>query len=258
MIANAVPPVMAFSAAEARAATIAAPPIAALTNSHAAQVPEYLRRHYWWAYVHPWAVRIFERPWLVNLILWGNYRRLCEAALAALGPVMSGRTVQLACVYGDLTNQLADDIAEARGSLDVIDVLPVQLANLREKLDPHSPVRLLQQDTTALAAADGSYDRALLFFLLHEQPEEVRARTLAETMRVVRPGGRVVIVDFARPSRWHPMRYFWLPILNRLEPFASGLWADKGTPWLPPDVGTVTRTAVFGGLYQIVTIDRPR
>jgi len=29
-------------------------------------VPAYLQQFYWWAYVHPWAVRTFERGWLVN------------------------------------------------------------------------------------------------------------------------------------------------------------------------------------------------
>src|SRR4051812_39825350 len=36
-------------------------------------VPAYLQETYWWAYVHPNAVRLFERQWLVNLILWGNF-----------------------------------------------------------------------------------------------------------------------------------------------------------------------------------------
>jgi len=36
-------------------------------------VPDYLNAHYWWAYIHPKAVKLFERQWLVNLILWGNY-----------------------------------------------------------------------------------------------------------------------------------------------------------------------------------------
>ena len=69
----------------------------------AGAVPDYLTAHYWWAYVHPNAVKVFERQWLVNLILWGNYRRLRDAALEDLGESLPGRTLQVACVYGDLT-----------------------------------------------------------------------------------------------------------------------------------------------------------
>ena len=49
-----------------------------------AAIPAYLHETYWWAYVHPSAVRLFERQWLVNLILWGNFAKLRDAALAQL------------------------------------------------------------------------------------------------------------------------------------------------------------------------------
>ena len=62
-----------------------------------ALVPDYLSTHYWWAYIHPKAVKLFERQWLVNLILWGNYARLRDAALAELGESLSGKTLQVAC-----------------------------------------------------------------------------------------------------------------------------------------------------------------
>src|SRR5262245_25812326 len=58
-------------------------------------VPHYLSAHYWWAYVHPNAVKVFERQWLVNLILWGNYRRLCDAALTELSTDLTGDTLQV-------------------------------------------------------------------------------------------------------------------------------------------------------------------
>ena len=61
-------------------------PLAGLqTQAPAARpsVPAYLEQTYWWAYVHPRAVRWFEREWLVNLILFGNYGRLRDQALAA-------------------------------------------------------------------------------------------------------------------------------------------------------------------------------
>ena len=47
-----------------------------------APVPRYLEQVYWWAYVHPRAVQVFEREWLVNLILFGNYGRLRDMARA--------------------------------------------------------------------------------------------------------------------------------------------------------------------------------
>ena len=112
------------------------PAVAALP----AHVPHYLSAHYWWAYVHPNAVKLFERQWLVNLILWGNYRRLRDAALSEFGERLPGRSLQVACVYGDLTCRLTDRVAAAGGTLDVVDVLPIQLENLRSKLAPDAPV----------------------------------------------------------------------------------------------------------------------
>jgi len=226
-------------------------------------IPRYLRLHYSWAYIHPNAVRLFERAWLVNLILWFNYRRLSEAALTALedtGPAgqLPGRTLQIACVYGDLTERLARRGGSANGSLDVVDVLPIQLENLARKLPPGSPVRLLTRNADNLALPDASYDRTLLFFLLNEQPEDVRRRTLMEALRVVRPGGKVVVVDYAMPGAWHPARYLWLPLLRILEPFAHDLWQQDLTEWLPEPWagGALTRARFFGGLYQLVSITR--
>ncbi len=97
-------------------------------------VPHYLNAHYWWAYIHPNAVRFFERQWLVNLILWGNYSRLREFVLAELEKPLPGRTLQVACVYGDLTCRLLQRVSEGDGILDVADVLPIQLRNLAQKL----------------------------------------------------------------------------------------------------------------------------
>jgi ubiquinone/menaquinone biosynthesis C-methylase UbiE len=237
--------------AKARAAAL---PLGAVDHS----VPHYLAAHYWWAYVHPKAVKLFERQWLVNLILWGNYARLRDAALTEFGDGVSGRTLQVACVYGDLTNRLGRQAASGGGAVDVIDVLPIQLKNLREKLAKDAPVRLLAMDSTDLRLPDASYDRALIFFLLHEQPHHCRERTLSEVLRVVKPGGKIVIVDYALPRWWHPLRYLWRPVLARLEPFALDLWRQEIVDWLPAAVAKrrLRNQSFFGGLYQKVVVTR--
>lgn len=220
-------------------------------------VPRYLSQAYWWAYVHPNAVRLFERQWLVNLILWGNFARLRDAALDALGPRLEGRTLQIACVYGDLTERLRARLAPA-ASLDVADVLRVQLDNLARKLRGDPRVGLIQTDSAALELPDASYDRALLFFLLHEQPAEVRRRTIAEALRVVKPGGRLVIVDYHRPHRLNPLYAPMALVLRLLEPFALDLWRHELGAWLPPDGGALRKRTLFGGLYQLVTLTVPQ
>lgn len=222
-----------------------------------AAVPSYLLDHYWWAYVHPRAVRFFERQWLVDAILWGNYRRLRDLALDDLGSALPGRTLQVACAYGDFTHELSARAARGGGALDVIDALPIQIDNLRAKLAGGPPVRAQVMDAADMAFADASFDRAVLFFLLHEQPADFRRRTISETLRVVKPGGRIVIVDYAPPARFNPMRYLMRPVLARLEPFALDLWREDIAAFAPPAWSQAMRPQrYFGGLYQKVSLTR--
>ena len=233
----------------------AAPPTRVPLTTPNLPIPRYLTQAYWWAYVHPNAVHLFEREWLVNTILFGNYGRLRDAALAELGHVVHGRTLQVACVYGNLTRKLQQRLApDAR--LDVVDILPIQLKNLHKKLPDDARVALLHGDSSKLACADASYDQVLLFFLLHEQPDAVRSATLAEAMRVVKPGGKVVIVDYHRPSIWHPMRPLMRLVFRRLEPYAMALWQHEVQSFMPPGVrpASLLKRTWFGGLYQMLVL----
>ncbi len=225
------------------------------STSAVAEVPEYLKQTYWWAYVHPKAVYVFERQWLVNLILWGNFARLRDEALDALGQQLDGRTLQIACVYGNLSARLRERLAP-EGRMDVVDILPVQLDNLARKLPVDPRIALHQGDSSALPMASGSYERALLFFLLHEQPEDVRRKTLAEALRVLKPGGTLVIVDYHRPSAFSPLYWPMQGILRTLEPYAMDLWRQPIDEFLPKDVAiaSIERSTSFAGLYQLLKI----
>lgn len=234
-----------------------ADPAPPATQSRKYAPPAYLLDHYWWAYVDPRAVRVFERQWLVNAILWGNYRRLRDAALDALGSRPGGRTLQIACAYGDFTTALAARVAKAGGVLDVIDALAIQIDNLRAKLPRGTPVRTHVMNAAALEFPDARFDRAVLFFLLHEQPDDIRRRTLAEALRVVKPGGRIVVVDYARPPAWSPLRWLMRPMLGILEPFALDLWRRDIAGFAPARGLTAAKPQrFFGGLYQLVTLTR--
>ena len=221
-------------------------------------IPAYLEETYWWAYVRPYAIAFFDHEWIVNLILLGNMAKLRDQALDALGSSIHGRTLQIASVYGDFSARLVERMAEG-GSLDIVDVVPAQLENLHRKLSASAPVRLLQRDSTSLSKVeDATYDQVVLFFLLHEMPANVRERTLSEALRVLKPGGKLVIVDFHKPSALNPFRYLYPPMFRLLEPFALDTWNQHIEDWLPKDFvpTAVNKGTVFGGLYQRVVISR--
>jgi ubiquinone/menaquinone biosynthesis C-methylase UbiE len=221
-------------------------------------IPDYLQAHYWWAYVHPRAVHFFERQWLVNLILWGNYNRLRARALEALGSPVRGRLLQVACAYGDITPRLVQGL-DQDATLDIVDILPVQLGNLGRKLSRDERVRMHCMNSACLRFEDASFDQILLFFLLHEQPADVRDQTLQEAARVLRPGGRMVIVDYSRPAWFNPFRYLWKPVLKVIEPFSADLLDHGVARWIPRDRGLciAQSVSVFGGLYQMLVIEKP-
>ena len=88
-------------------------------------------------------------------------------------------------------------------------------------------------------------------------PLHVRRRTLAQALRVVKPGGRVVIVDYHRPSAWHPLRVPMHWVLRLLEPYALDLWRHDIHTWLPAlRPGALAKRTFYGGLYQRIVVTR--
>jgi len=219
-----------------------------------AVIPVYLKKHYWWAYVRPWAVRFWDRPWLINLILFGKYTTLRDQVLREFGHSISGKTLQMSCCYGELTPRLFEHVKKGGGALDIVDVLPVQLENVKRKLPHDAAARILPMDAASLNFSDASYDQVLLFFLLHEEPQEYRERTMREALRVLKPGGKIIIADYGAPSRFHPLRYLLLPLLGFIEPTARDLWNRELTDLLKDEMAgrSWRKTSYFGGLYQML------
>lgn len=217
-----------------------------------AQLPDYLERYYWWAYLRPASLRIFDRHWVVNAILWGQYRRLCDAAIAEMAP--GTEVLQLACVYGDLTPRLARHLGPS-GRLDVVDIAPLQIDNTRAKLKGMPWANAYVAD----AADPGSetYDTVLSFFLLHELPDALKTRVVDAALAQVGPGGRAIFVDYARPRRWHPLRPVIALVFRLLEPFAETMWSVPIRSLAPSPGRHLWRVRpAFGGLYQIVVAER--
>lgn len=212
-------------------------------------LPDYLLRTYRWAYLDRRWLRWLDRPVVVSAILWGNARRLMAKAIATFSP--GQRVLQAAAVYGDFSLRLLDRLGEG-GRLDVVDVAPLQVANVRRKLRGRPNVSSRVGDLSVAGAE--TYDGVCCFFLLHEVPPQVRCRIVDNLLRAVAPGGHIVFVDYHQPMRLHPLKWPMHWIFRRFEPFAESL-IRQDIAQLATDPGRFVwhKELLFGGLYQIVT-----
>ena len=65
------------------------------------QLPEYLLKNYWWAYLSPLGMKIFDHPFIVNRILWGQYQKIAEDTVALIAKKEATRVAGISCAYGD-------------------------------------------------------------------------------------------------------------------------------------------------------------
>jgi len=221
-------------------------PVAALKEETAPAIPAYLKEVYGWCYANPKGVWLFDHSWMVNFILRGNSKTLQRAVFRELEPGAS--VLQASCVFGDMTPNLFDAIGP-EGTLEVIDVLPIQLETCRRKM-PDSP-RLTIRLADATAPGGGPYDAAVSYFLLHEVPDDYKRRIVDALLASLKPGGKAIFIDYHEPRRWHPYKLLTALIFKLFEPFAFSIWRNPIQSFAR-DPGRYTwRTApLFGGMFQ--------
>ena len=135
-----------------------------------------------------------------------RWRRLTARAAVRAGD----RVLDAACGTGDLA--LADKEAGA-GKVTGLDFSAAMLARAKRK---DASIDWVQGDLLALPFADGTFDAATVGFGVRNVADLELA--LRELRRVLRPGGRLAILEITRPR-------------GALRPFFS-LWFDRVVPRL--------------------------
>jgi demethylmenaquinone methyltransferase/2-methoxy-6-polyprenyl-1,4-benzoquinol methylase len=136
------------------------------------------------------------------------------ADLAAVGP--GDRVLDVATGTGDLALELAQRVAP-RGEVVGSDFAEAMLERAREKAAGRPDVRFEWGDALALDHPDDAFAAATVAFGARNFADLHRG--LAEMARVVRPGGRVVVLEITTPQT-PPLSWFY------------GLWFDRIVPGL--------------------------
>jgi ArsR family transcriptional regulator len=130
-------------------------------------------------------------------------------------------------VVGDLgcgTGQLTETIAPYVRHVVAVDGSPDMLEAARKRVGDRANVDIRQGDLESLPLADDALDAAMLSLVLHYSPDPAKA--LNEVARVVKPGGRVLVVDMlphGREEYQQQMGHVWLGFSEKqLSRFLTG------------------------------------
>ena len=141
---------------------------------------------------------------------YGQDRRWKRRLVDLAEPRPGVRALDLATGTGDIAFGLADRGAAVVG----LDVTPrmIALAQAKARARTHGLARFVVGDMMELPFPAGSFDVVTIGYGLRNVPDLEGA--IAELFRVVKPGGRVVSLDFNRPSngviRWLYLTYLTL------------------------------------------------
>ncbi|AUX21850.1 ubiquinone biosynthesis protein UbiE [Sorangium cellulosum] len=148
--------------------------------------------------------------------------QFARAALSLSGGVERGeRVLDVAAGTGALT--LA--AAEAGARVLATDISRGMVARLRERLQPFAGCEARVMDGQALEVEDASFDASFSVFGVMMFPDWRRG--MAELVRAIRPGGRVIVAAWANPEGAGPMPLF-LEVYRRVFPEATILPSPPG------------------------------
>jgi len=154
--------------------------------------------------------------------------RARAADLAAIGA--GGKALDVACGTGDLALELALRVGE-RGEVVGCDFSERMLELARRKAPA---IRFERANALDLPYADAEFDAATVGFGARNFAD--LGRGLSEMARVVRPGGRVVVLEITTPQR-PPLSWFYRVWFDRIVPVLGRLTGQADAySYLPSSV----------------------
>jgi ubiquinone/menaquinone biosynthesis C-methylase UbiE len=135
----------------------------------------------------------------VEVLFNGTANAIRRQALPPLSEAFAGRDQrQLRLLdIGCGTGRFLDFVKQAWPRLKAcgLDMSEAYVRHAKRRFAGRSRTRFVVGKAEAIPAPDNSQDAVTSIFVFHELPPQVRRATLAECARVLKPGGRLVLLD---------------------------------------------------------------
>ncbi|HWN12106.1 MAG TPA: bifunctional demethylmenaquinone methyltransferase/2-methoxy-6-polyprenyl-1,4-benzoquinol methylase UbiE [Pyrinomonadaceae bacterium] len=159
---------------------------------------------------------------LLNHLLSGNidkrWRRLVAATVSQTLPSGAGRILDVACGTGDLSLTIAGDGKAQVVGLDFCRPM-LEIASAKSS-KRGANIPFIEGDALALPFRDRSFDGVTIAFGLRNLADVKLG--LIELLRVVKPGGRVAVLEFSKP-KYALLRGLFRVYFTKLLPLVGGL-----------------------------------
>lgn len=191
---------------------------------------------------------------LVGLALAGRGGRVRSQIGDALALGPGQRVLDVGCGTGTLTLTLAKRISSSGAAVGV-DASGSMITVARRKATRKAlPVRFDVAAAQELPYPDESFDAVATSLMIHHLPAGDRAGAVAEMLRVLRPGGRLVIAEFQAPT-WSVGRGLTEHVLG--HSMATNSLDDVVELAAAAGVDDVARSATAVGWLGLVAGHRP-
>ena len=141
-------------------------------------------------------------------LLSRHIRAIQKRVVRTMRPAEDATVLDVGCGTGEGVRYLARWVK--RGFLAGLDLSPQMIEVARRKLPDQSRMDLRVGGADQLPWPDSFFDQVMCTFTLHHIPRPDRA--LTEIQRVLKPGGRLFLVDLIFPKPlWRPLN--WLLML---------------------------------------------
>jgi demethylmenaquinone methyltransferase/2-methoxy-6-polyprenyl-1,4-benzoquinol methylase/phosphoethanolamine N-methyltransferase len=136
----------------------------------------------------------------VNVLLFGREKSFRQNILRTAAIPSSATVLDVGCGTGTLALMAKNQLG-AQGKVYGIDAAPEMIEVARHKAtDQNRAVDFRQAVIESLPFEAATFDVVLSTLMFHHLPDDLKQRGLAEIYRVLKPGGRLLIVDMRRPT----------------------------------------------------------